>query len=136
MQTIERMTVPIDTDLCLEVESLDLGGELSARAWLIHHGEAVAFASYLLSPDATHPLLLNTIEVRRSRRGQGWAREVIAQVEAHTGQTMWTSGHFTALGHAALAAHLPLLPGCTAEVSEPDQTFVANWRRRKARRGL
>lgn len=137
MQTTERWTIPAEGGQVLEVESLDLGGgSTSARAWLVLDGEVVAYVSYLLEPLADHPLLLNTIEVRRSRRGQGWARRIIQQVEQMTGQTMWTSGHFTPLGYAALAAHLPVIPRHTALPTEPPQTFVANWSRRQARHGL
>lgn len=75
-------------------------------------------------------MVLNTVEVRKEQRGRGWVGRIICAVEEHANETMWSSGNYTELGHRALAAHLPLLPGCTAQVSERPQVFVEDWEHR------
>lgn len=96
----------------------------------------VAFASFLIHHDRPADqgrLVVCDIEVRDGHRGHGHARQLIAAIEAAYQMRVFTSGSYTPLGHTALADHLPVVPGNTAQVRFEDMTFVADWDTRQAK---
>ena len=105
---------------------------VTARWWLLDDGVPVAFLQVIHRPNenetSLYPQLsVCDIEVRESVRGRGFAREIIGKVQDVYGATLHTSGSYTPLGFAALAAHLPLSSTEPAAVRFEDMAFVRDW---------
>jgi GNAT superfamily N-acetyltransferase len=127
---------PVGT-LVLDDERPIAGSRRSAHWWMLDEsGDAVAFMKTQVDANASGEfsvaLTVCDIEVRDDVRGRGWARAIIAAVEAHYGQRLHTSGGYTPLGFKALGAHLPVAYGNRAEVRFEDVTFVADWSQRRS----
>ena len=100
----------------------------AAEGWWVLEGVAVGFIKWWLRPG---DLRLSDIEVRPGWRGRGIAPAMIRAVEARERLPMRSSGSYTPLGFAALAGHLPLVPGTRARTDTAPMTFVADWDARR-----
>lgn len=95
--------------------------------WLLIDETPAAFLHTLryLSRDE-YAFVLCDIEVRKTFRGRGLTRSLVATAERATGHTLHTSGGFTPFGAPALG-WLPVVPGETPGVKFGDMGFVADW---------
>lgn len=100
------------------------GTAIADAWWRIGDGLVVGYIKWWRR-DAD--LRLADVEVRPGWRRRGIAREMIAAVETIEAATMRSSGSFTPLGFAAIARHVPPLPGTRAAVNTKPMSFVADW---------
>ena len=111
--------------MLINVQRSTRDGTLVADAWWqIPDGPIAGYIKWWRRGD---DLRLGDVEVRSEWRRRGIARAMIAAVEAREGAVMRSSGSFTPDGLAALAAHLPPLPGTSAQANTAPMSFVADW---------
>lgn len=94
--------------MLVNIHRSSMNGTLIADGWWQVEGQT---AGYIKWWRRSGDLRLSDIEVREDWWGRGAARAMIAAVEQREALTMHSSGSFTRLGYAALARHLPSLPG-------------------------
>lgn len=99
-------------------------GTLIADGWWQVDGLTVGYIKWWRQPG---DLRLSGIEVREDWRRRGVARAMIGAVEQREALTVHSSGSFTEVGYAALAHHLPPLPGTRARVDTEPMSFVEDW---------
>lgn len=108
-------------------------------AWLVQDGENIGMIHYMSDGDAADSVsTLGDIEIREDKRGNGYALAFVRLLEKQVaGGVLYTTGHYTPEGYAALAAHIPLLPhradyGEVAKVCYRSMNFVNDWENRWA----